>query len=206
MSSRMEAPVSSPMAAMASSASVSTASGVTPSSIASRAARSDSSARLMASAWRAFVRISPAGASAGGEVLRHCLLERFEPRAFFCREHAYGIERCCQRVRMHGGGQVGFVEHCDAHGGSLRGGDDLVGRHHPAGAPRQTPQWQALRLPPRPAPGVRRWPPRDRMFRAVRRCRSGAEVRRRAKRARQSCRGSCRVRPSRWRAHSRAGR
>ena len=26
---------------------------------------------------------------------------------------------------MYGGGQVGFVEHCDAHGGSLRGGDDL---------------------------------------------------------------------------------
>ena len=61
----------------------------------------------------------------GGEVLRHCLLERFEPRALFCREHAHGIERCFQRVRLHGGGQVGFVEHRDAHGGPLCSRDDL---------------------------------------------------------------------------------
>ena len=59
-------------------------------------------------------------------MLRHRLLECFQPRALFCREHAHGVERRRQRVRLHGGGQVGFVEHRNAHGGFLCGGDDLT--------------------------------------------------------------------------------
>ena len=62
----------------------------------------------------------------GGEVLRHRLLECFQPRALFCREHAHGVERRHQRVRLHGGGQVGFVEHRNAHRGFLCGGNDLT--------------------------------------------------------------------------------
>ncbi len=68
-SSRTVRPVSSPRAWRASSASVSTASGVRPLSAASSAARSASAARRTASAWRALVSISPAGAAGSGKSL-----------------------------------------------------------------------------------------------------------------------------------------